>query len=146
MKLLGIISIVFVLFACSSHSSKEVKDSSAVTAKGDAPYMYFKEDFHDFGKITQGEKVSYTFVLENKGKTDLVLSYVNTSCGCTATKWDQKPIPFGKTTAIEVVFNSAGKIGLQNKTITVRSNADPNNKTLTLRCEVVSPNNNSKTE
>jgi len=147
MKRFGFLSIVFLILACSSHpSNKEMTSADAPVAKGDAPFMYFKEDFHNFGKITQGEKVSYTFVLENRGKNDLILNYVNASCGCTVAKWDQKPIPRGKSTNIEVIFNSTGKIGLQHKTVSVRSNADPDNKTLTLQCEVVSPNNNSKTE
>ena len=137
--------LVLFIFACSSHNTKEIKNfEPAHVYIGDAPYMYFKEDFHDFGKITQGEKVSYTFILENRGKNDLLINYVNASCGCTVAKWDEKPIPPKKTTNIEVVFNSEGKIGIQNKTVSIKSNANPDSKTLTIRCEVISPNINNK--
>lgn len=144
---LWFIGSMLFFFSCSTHNSKDEKHILLTTVnKEDAPFMYFKEDFHDFGKITQGEKVSYIFTLENRGKNDLVLNYVNASCGCTVAKWDEKPIPYHKSTNIEVIFNSEGKIGSQTKTVSIKSNAIPDSKTLTLRCEVISPNNNSKTE
>ena len=130
------------MFACSSHHSNKIKNpEQAQVYIGDAPYMYVKEDYHDFGKITQGEKVSYTFMLENRGKNDLMINDVIASCGCTVAKWDEKPISPHKTTNIDVIFNSEGKIGIQNKTVTIKSNANPDSKTLSIRCEVISPNN-----
>lgn len=103
--------------------------------------MYFKEDVYDAGKIKQGEKVKHTFVIENKGKSDLILESVIASCGCTVAKWDKKPVQSGKSAEIEVTFNSANKFGTQHKNITIKSNAVPDTKMLTLKCEVVLPNN-----
>jgi len=101
--------------------------------------MYFSEEAHNLGKVTQGEKVSYTFTVENRGKSALQLKSVNASCGCTVAKYEEKPIAPGKSAPIEVVFNSAGKLGRQTKTVTVVSNAEPSTKILTIGCEVVLP-------
>lgn len=83
----------------------------------------FAEKSYNFGDITQGEKVEYTFEFENVGNEPLILSDVRTTCGCTAPEWPREPIAPGASAKLKVVFNSAGKMGMQNKVITVMSNA-----------------------
>ena len=85
--------------------------------------IYFAEKSYDFGDITQGEKVEYTFEFENVGNAPLILSDVRTTCGCTAPEWPKEPVAPGASAKLRVVFNSAGKMGMQNKVITVMSNA-----------------------
>ncbi len=142
MNKIWFLGIAFFLYCCSNSSNETSNIQPIPKYKGDPPYMYFKEDFHDFGKINEGETVSYSFVLENRGKSDLIISYIDASCGCTIAKWDQKPLPPRKTTIIEVIFNSEGKTGIQNKSVKIKSNANPDIKFLNIRCEVLSPNNN----
>ncbi|MGB3852546.1 MAG: DUF1573 domain-containing protein [Tunicatimonas sp.] len=89
----------------------------------DGPKIVFAEDTHDFGDIEQGTKVSHVFNFENAGTQPLILSNVLTTCGCTATDWPRDPVAPGDGGKIEVSFNSAGKMGKQNKVITVVSNA-----------------------
>ena len=86
----------------------------------------FTEAEHDFGDITQGDKVEYTFTFKNEGAAPLVLTNVSTTCGCTAPEWPRDPIMPGQESSILVRFNSAGKMGRQNKVITVYSNASNN--------------------
>lgn len=83
----------------------------------------FKEFEHNFGKVTEGEKVSWQFVFENKGTTDLVLQTVSTTCGCTVSRYDKKPVKPGETGTVEAIFDTSGWNGMQTKTITVKSNA-----------------------
>lgn len=89
----------------------------------DGPKIVFAEDTHDFGDIEQGDKVSHVFNFENSGTQPLILSNVLTTCGCTATDWPRDPIAPGDGGKIEVSFNSAGKMGKQNKVVTIVSNA-----------------------
>ena len=132
------ITAILILFAgCQNHQFKKNLNDD----KSAAPFMYFTEDEHNVGKIIQGEKVSHIFTVENRGKSDLLIISVSASCGCTVAKWDKKPIAPGKSGLIEVIFDSKGKIGLQHKTIVVESNAKPDSKILSLKSEVVSPNN-----
>ncbi len=91
--------------------------------KENGPKIAFTESSHDFGDIEQGTKVNYTFDFENTGTEPLILSNVLTTCGCTATSWPREPIAPNKGGEIEVSFNSAGKMGKQNKVVTVVSNA-----------------------
>ena len=85
--------------------------------------IVFKESKFDFGDITQGDQVEHVFEFENAGNEPLILSNVQTTCGCTASSWPREPIAPGETASITVTFNSRGKIGVQNKVITVISNA-----------------------
>lgn len=84
----------------------------------------FGEMQHDFGDIHQGDVVEHIFQFKNTGDKPLVLNNVLTTCGCTAPEWPKEPVAPGETAEIKVVFNSSGKMGRQNKIITVRSNAE----------------------
>ena len=57
------------------------------------------------------------------GNAPLVIKQVDVTCGCTTPEWPKEPIAPGKSGTIKAVFNSAGKMGQQNKVITVQSNA-----------------------
>lgn len=91
--------------------------------KVDGPQITFLESTHDFGDIEQGTKVNHVFEFENSGTEPLILSNVLTTCGCTATSWPREPIAPGEGGEIAVTFNSAGKMGKQNKVVTIVSNA-----------------------
>ncbi len=89
----------------------------------EGPYITFEEGSHDFGDIYQGDKVEHVFKFENTGTQPLIITNVQTTCGCTATDWPRDPVLPGKTGSIKVTFDSAGKYGRQNKIITIVSNA-----------------------
>lgn len=105
------------------------------------PKFQWKEMIHDFGVIIQGERVSYTFTFKNVGKSNLIISSVHASCGCTVPKYDSNPIAPGKEGKIEVVFDSSGRSGLQNKTVTVLANTQPSAVELHFSAEVIVPEN-----
>jgi hypothetical protein len=112
-------------------SGKEVKDN--------LPVITFDKELHDFGKIVQGEKVSYSFKFTNTGKTDLVISNVTTSCGCTVPEYPKTPIRPGQVGHIKVTFDSSGRSGIQLKTITVLANTQPNTTVIQIKSEIVVP-------
>lgn len=93
------------------------------TATVAGPAITFEESTFDFGDINQGDKVEHIFNFENTGDAPLVITNVQTTCGCTATDWKREPILPGETSTIKVNFNSAGKMGRQNKVITIVSNS-----------------------
>jgi len=136
------------LFACNNNSNKvstKVVKNSKTAGKSEKPYdrpqIMFKENTYDFGKIIQGEKVKHTFHFTNTGRSDLVITKVSTSCGCTATDYPHTPIKPGESAKLDVVFDSHTKKGFQNKTITVLTNTEPNHTTLFIKGVVVIPEN-----
>lgn len=140
-----IISVLF--YACQSTDNTKVDTDliqNPLSAEGDAdtsllPKFQWKEINHDFGVVVQGERVSYTFTFKNIGKSNLIISAVHASCGCTVTNYDKEPIPPGKEGKVEVVFDSSGRSGLQNKTVTVLANTQPSTVKLHFTAEVVVP-------
>ncbi len=94
-----------------------------VQAQETAPKIKFAVSTHEFGDIYQGDVVAHTFTFENTGNAPLVLTNVATTCGCTAPEWPREPIIPGETAEILIKFNSTGKMGIQNKVITIFSNA-----------------------
>ena len=121
----------------TSDNQVAVKDSLAGT-----PKIVFNKDSHDFGTIVQGEVVSYTFLYQNEGDGGLVLTSASSSCGCTVPSYSKKPLEPGKKGKLEVVFDSKGKMGTQNKTVSIRTNGVPARKILKIHVEVVSSNKN----
>ena len=114
--------LVFTFFALLL-SVAVMAQTGTEKASQNGPKITFQETEYNFGDIQQGEKVEHVFTFENTGNEPLILSNVMTTCGCTATDWPRDPVAPGKTADIKVVFNSAGKMGRQNKVVTVVSNA-----------------------
>ena len=103
----------------------------------EGPQITFEEDNYDFGDITQGEKIDHVFNFKNTGNKPLVISNVLTTCGCTVPSWSKKPIPPGKSSEIKVIFNSTGKMGKQNKVITLFSNSVNQKDRITIQANVI---------
>jgi len=103
------------------------------------PVFSFEKEVHDFGKIVQGEKVAYSFKFKNTGNADLIITSAKGSCGCTVPEWPTDPIPPGGEGKIDVVFNSEGKSGQQNKKVTIVANTVPNTKVLAINGMVEVP-------
>lgn len=83
--------------------------------------LELKETSFDFGKIPQGKPVYHFFMITNTGKEPMVISNVQTSCGCTTPEWDKEPISPGGTSKIRVGYNAAAE-GHFEKYITVSYN------------------------
>lgn len=97
------------------------------------PNMVFENKIWDFGEIVQGESVTHSFIFKNEGDAPLIISNAKGSCGCTVPEWPRFPISPGDSNSIKVIFNSKGKKGLQNKSVTLTSNMTPNSTVLKVK-------------
>jgi len=148
-KIILSISAVLILAACGSDKNGVSTDDINISATangtqnaGSLPEIKFEEEVHDFGKITQGEKVSFSFKFTNTGKSNLLISSAQASCGCTVPKPPKDPLAPGATDKIDVTFDSNGKSGKFDKQITVITNCDPNTKVLKITGEIIVPVSN----
>jgi hypothetical protein len=130
---------LIVVFALAGNAFAQ----QASTSSG--PVVTFEKNTHNFGDIHQGYKVQETFKFTNTGNEPLLITNVNVQCGCTTPSWPREPIAPGAKGEIVVVFNSAGKMGMQQKTVTLVSNAvNPDGVKITFTTNVLekkSPNN-----
>lgn len=127
---LGLVIILLVMLY--------VSDNSIIAAYDKGPKIVFKETEHDFGKVPQGPSLQYNFKFTNKGSGILRIEKVSTSCGCTAAEVGNKTeYKKNESGSIKVEFMTQGRVGHQEKTITVYTN-DPDNQQVTLKvmCEI----------
>jgi len=108
---------------------------SAFKADGNAEFKFEKETY-DFGKIPQGKPVTYEFKFTNVGTEPLIITKVESSCGCTVPKYTNAPVKPGETGSINVTFNAAQAAPF-SKSVTIRSNAKTPLKSLYIKGEVV---------
>lgn len=147
--LLPLVAAFLLLVSCNSGNNGTellpadiVKNPNTASGKadtGEMPVLEFESDFHDFGRVIQGEKVSFAFKFTNTGKSDLIITGVSSSCGCTVPEFPKAPIKPGESGKIDVKFDSEGRRGYQNKTVTISSNAQPANQLLRIKAEVTLP-------
>jgi hypothetical protein len=129
----SILSLALFLFGATA---VQAQSTSSASLDPNAPVMTFRMETVDFGTITQGDKVTREFVFTNTGKQPLIITEVKVTCGCTDPKFSKEPIAPGKTSTITVTFNSAGKMGMQSKPVTVVSNNRDGDVVLHLKGEV----------
>jgi len=124
----------FLFMFCNSGTKKitpvEKSDESGVAK------FVFSEEIHNFGSLKAGEVVSFTFVFRNEGTKTLTITDVDSGCGCTEVIIPNKTIGAGEEGRIEIVYNSAGEVGNQLKTITITTNADEPKKQLFIKAKV----------
>ncbi len=146
-KIFSIFFISVIIFSCNSQSEKSITTeiiNNPATANGETdtinvPKMAFSEEVYEFGSITQGEKVTHTFKFKNTGKTDLVITSAQGSCGCTVPSYPKNPISPNSEDAIEVTFDSHGKQGQQHKTVTIVANTYPSTTVIAIKGNVIAP-------
>lgn len=108
-----------------------------VKPDGPLPTAAFEVVDHDFGSVNEGQKVSYTYRVKNTGQAPLIIQNAQPSCGCTVPKWTKEPIPVGGTGEVTAEFDTNGKPGVNNKTITVTSNTWPTTTMLRFKAMVI---------
>ncbi|HLT72557.1 MAG TPA: DUF1573 domain-containing protein [Cyclobacteriaceae bacterium] len=104
--------------------------------EGPLPAMQFATLEHDFGTITEGDVVEYTYKFKNTGDAPLIIQNAQGSCGCTVPNWTKEPIPAGGEGFVTAKFDSKGKPNIQNKTVTVTANTWPKQTVLRFKAMV----------
>ncbi len=137
MKVSSLFIALLMLVGVSSFAQKQTLDN--LSNDGNKPEFKFETDEHNFGSIPQGESVTYEFNFTNTGNEPIIISNAEGSCGCTVPVYPKQPIMKGQSSTIKVTFNSAGKIGIQDKTVTITSNAKQNPMVIHMKGTVEKP-------
>jgi hypothetical protein len=147
MKKIALLLIISILvFGCGNKKNDGIgvdAINNPATAEGiDAnkadkmPVITFEKVSHDFGYVTKGERLSYSFKFKNSGKSNLIISYVESSCGCTTSSPPKAPIKPGESGEIKVTFDSKTKNGITTSQVLVTANTYPVKSLLTVTADV----------
>lgn len=145
-----IIALAFVVSAGSlvscgeGNAASKIKKENVVKAekrdnkisKGAAIIKFDKQEF-DFGTVNEGDIVETSFNVTNTGKSPLVITRVQPSCGCTAPDWPKDAIAPGETGVVKAKFNTSGKPNKQVKTLTLYTNTAKGREVLKLTGMVI---------
>lgn len=134
MKLSSFLICFLLFFGSSSYAQKQTLNNLANDPA--KPEFKFDVEEHNFGTIKQGDAVTYEFKFTNTGNEPIIISNAEGSCGCTVPVYPKQPILKGQQASIKVTFNSAGKSGMQDKTVTITSNAKQNPMVLHMKGNV----------
>ena len=106
-------------------------------ANPNAPMMNFEFEEYDFGDLNEGDDASVDFVFTNTGAEKLILTDVKASCGCTTPFWSKEPVMPGEKGKITAKYNTQGRPGNFNKTITITANTTEATKRITIKGNVI---------
>lgn len=86
--------------------------AQAKAAEAAGPKLVVAEDKKDVGQVAKGEPIKHVFVLRNAGTSDLHITDVKPSCGCTVPEFDKviKPGAEGRVTLTVDTKNFSGPI------------------------------------
>lgn len=106
------------------------------------PVITFTQEKIQFGDIKQGPQVNGEFEFKNTGNSVLVIKKITPACGCTGVVADEKKeFQPGETGKIKFTFNTEGRSGVNEKTITVESNdVKSPTKVVSFNCNILVEN------
>ena len=137
------LSLIVLATACKQESAadkitdadmKAIQEQNAIA--GRIAKVEFDKEFHDFGTIKEGEIVVTEFIVKNVGDSDLLIHEAKGSCGCTVPKPPKEPIKPGASAPIKVSFDSKGKPGSQEKTVTLTTNTQNGHEMFKIKANV----------
>jgi hypothetical protein len=147
--LLLLSAFCFLLLSCggngnSGFSVSDIKNPATADGinekqKANLPEIQFENLSYNFGKVIQGEVLSYTFHFKNIGKTSLIISSTEASCGCTTSTPPKAPVKPGEKGEISISFDSKYKNGDVHSYVVVTANTYPAQTVLTISANVVTP-------
>lgn len=107
--------LAFVLFAM-------VFGAVAVPPTG--PRLKLEKKSYDLGDVPRGTIAVDTVRFRNVGEDTLVITNVQSSCGCTVAKYSHAPLAPKASGTIVVKFDAGNRsLGKFRKTLYIRSNA-----------------------
>lgn len=133
--------LLFGVSACTSEKSqkdpKKAKEESLKRIEENRPKILWATKEYNIGTVKEGDKKEFDFKFKNVGKSPLQITNAQPSCGCTVPDFPKAPIPPGGEGKIHVVYNTIGKPGIVNKSITITANTDPSIEVLYITGEVI---------
>ena len=105
-----------------------------------APRINLDKESIDLGKRKNGIPIEVEFTITNDGNAPLIISEIEGSCSCTVVENDATPIAPGESRTIKANINTEQLFGKLTKTVTVKSNASPKEKTVFINFEIIENN------
>jgi hypothetical protein len=144
-----IFSFCFLMVSCGSKTlnkptASDIKNPATPDGvdqrqMASMPEIQFDNLSYNFGRVIRGEQLSYTFHFKNVGKSSLLISAIEASCGCTTSIPPKAPIKSGEKGTISITFDSSQKSGEVISYLLVTANTYPAHTMLSVSADVINP-------
>jgi uncharacterized protein DUF1573 len=104
------------------------------------PQLVLPETSFDFGFVPQHSRISHTFWIKSVGDDDLKILKVIPGCGCTQAPLENKLVPPGDSTRLEIIFSTKQYKSLVQKRPKIKTNEGSGDKVLSFKANVVDNN------
>lgn len=111
-----------LLLAFSLLATVFIAKAQSETTDPNAPVIKWETTTIDYGEVEYGSNGEREFFFTNIGKTPLIISNAQGSCGCTVPSWPKEPIMPGQKASIKVKYDT-NRPGTISKSVTITSNA-----------------------
>lgn len=115
----------------------KAKTTAASTPKVDGAGMVFVTETIDYGTVAYNSDGRREFVFTNNGNKPLIITNVQSTCGCTVPTYPKEPIAPGAKGVIGVKFDTSRAGQAFTKTVTLTTNAVEPSRTLTIKGNVL---------
>ena len=115
----------------------KAKTTAASTPKVDGAGMVFVTETIDYGTVAYNSDGRREFVFTNNGNKPLIITNVQSTCGCTVPTYPKEPIAPGAKGVIGVKYDTSRAGQAFTKTVTLTTNAAVPSKTLTIKGNVL---------
>jgi hypothetical protein len=149
-----IVTIGVCLFTLGAFAQQDAKPATPATppavapakkaskAKPAKPTVEFKTMTIERADIPYDSQEQFVFEFKNNGSTPVIITNVQTSCGCTKAEQPTEPVAKKKTGKIAVKYDTK-RVGNFTKTITVTTNVSTEPIILTIKGNVLAADPNA---
>ena len=141
MRIIAIFLVSAFLYSCDIRDKDKQTIETVAQEEVKPTTIQLIDSVYDFGTITEGENVEYSYRFKNTGSEPLIIQNATASCGCTVPEKPDAPVKPGELGYIKVKFNSEKRPGQAHKAVVVTSNASPAFPDLIIKGNVISKNN-----
>ena len=115
----------------------KAKTTAASTPKVDGAGMVFVTETIDYGTVAYNSDGRREFVFTNNGNKPLIITNVQSTCGCTVPTYPKEPIAPGAKGVIGVKYDTSRAGQAFTRTVTLTTNAVEPSRTLTIKGNVL---------
>ena len=122
-RLKSIFCVTLLLLAVVSNTfAKDNASDTKILSDKSGPRVEFESTIKDFGEVAPKSVHEFEYRFKNVGDKPLVVSYVQSTCGCTIPSLSKKEYAPGEKGVIKVKYTASSRAGKVTKKVYFHSN------------------------